>query len=141
MTKRKSKALVPTVEILGQPPGGQLRSLQLRAHAVLDQRNIIEHLGEIADGSYMETRAIRVLEIDGHIVKELVQAPPSASVQVQAAVALLDRAAPKPSAGADEGDENVEWYVVLPKRARTTREWMKMHGLALPAGHKLKGDK
>ena len=121
--------------------GRPTNAFVLRARELIEQRKILEHVADIADGTYMETRAIRVLKVNGQLVREIVQAPPSASVQVMAAVALLDRAAPKPSAAAEEGDDNVEWYVALPKRARTTREWMKMHGIEAPPGHRLKGDK
>jgi hypothetical protein len=113
----------------------------LRARQLVEQRKIIEHVADIADGTYMETRAIRVLQVKGQLVKELVQAPPRAAVQVSAAVALMDRAAPRPPTEPGDGDEQVQWYVALPKRARTTREWMKMHGITVPPGHRLKGDK
>lgn len=111
----------------------------LRARELIEQRKIIEHVADIADGTYMETRAIRVPRVNGQLV--LVQAPPSAAVQVKAAVALMDRAAPRPTTDPGDGDEQVQWYVALPKRARTTREFVKMHGLVLPPGHKLKGEK
>lgn|ERR1051325_272787 len=60
---------------------------------------------------------------------------------VRAAAVILDKALPRQMNPEDDGDEQVQWYVVLPKRARTTREWAKMHGIQLPPGHKLKGER
>ena len=59
---------------------------------------------------------------------------------VRAAAVILDKALPRQISPGDDEDDQVEWYVVLPKRARTTREFVKMHGLVLPPGHKLKGE-
>jgi len=95
-------------------------------------------LARIVEGKELEPRFVerhKVADGEGgtRTVTEIIYAPHTNNQKIEATRALAEMGRLVPHAASptptDPDEPTVRWIAVLPKRARTTAAWLKMHSL------------
>lgn len=136
--KKRGTALAPA-GLLGspRPRGRPTNAFVLRARHLFAEAQALEVLANIVAGKEMEPRFIDQVKVPDpsggtRTVREITYAPPMNKQKIDAAIRLAEVGRLVPHLASPTGspeEPEVRWIVVLPKRARTTKEWLKMHQL------------